>query len=241
MEYRTLKRDVDKVKAGYKVGSDRSLIATVPSKVIFPERFLEKELASIGARNYVVGAFAHIVEGGYYANFTAVCMVELKPSSIGTFKVGDETYMEMNFEPGDTVMVAQEAIEDMILPYRIYDEMISKGHWPFYMNYLDRIKLLFSANKLAGVDLLSNHAMLELNAAAISRDPKDVTQYFRHVVKTQADAYETIPLSIPLMSVPRGTTNAVSRLMGSNIKQGLNAELANPTTKLENVEQLLRL
>jgi len=235
-----LTRDAEAVKAACKEGTNGSIVALKPSKLIFPERFLEKNLATIGLRSYVVGCFAHVVEDRHYAVFLATAMVEVKPSAIATIKIDGDSYVEMGFEPGDTLLVAQEAIEDKLLTYQIYNELISKGHMPWYMHYDDRIKLLFTANALAGVNLLSNHAMLELNAAAISRDPKDINRFYRHAVESYAQADRDTPISISLMNVSYGTTNAASRLMGAYWEQGLNSELANPSTQVENVERLLR-
>ena len=235
-----LKRDVAKVKASYREGNDGSIIALKPTKIIFPERFLEKNLAEIGLRSYVAGCYAQVVDDTDYAVVLAVAMLEVKPSSIATIKIDGDSYIEMSFEPGDTILVQQEAIQDKFMAFHMYNELISKGHMPWYMHYDDRIKLLFTANQLAGMELISNHGVLELNVAAISRDPKNINQFYRHAVESYAQADKDIPISISLMSVSYGTTNAVSRLMGAYWEQGLNSELANPSTQVENVERLLR-
>lgn len=235
-----LKRDVAKVKASYRQASDGSLVALKPTKIYFPERFLEKNLAEIGIRSYVVGCFAHVVEEQYYAVCLAVAMLEVKPSSIATVKIEGDNYIEMSFDPGDTIIVHQEAVQDKFMAFHVYNEIISKGHVPWYLFYDDRIQLLFTANQLAGLNLLSNHGILELNAAAISRDPKDINRFFRHAITSYAEVDRAAPTAISLMSVSHGTTNAVSRLMGAYWEQGLNSELANPSTQVENVERLLR-
>lgn len=236
----SLVRDAEKVKAACREGNDRSVIVTKPSKIIFPERFIEKGLAEIGVRSYVVGCFAHVVEDTHYAVFLAVAKVEVKPSSIATIKIDGDAYVEMSFEPGDALIVTQEVVEDKFMAFHVYNELISKGHMPWYMHYDDRVKLLFTANALAGMELLSNHVVLELNAAAISRDPKDINQFYRHTVASYAQADKDTPIAISLMNVSYGTTNATSRLMGAYWEQGLNSELANPSTEVQNVERLLR-
>lgn len=240
MDYRHFKRNPNKVRAACKVGSDGSVIATRPSKLYFPERFLEKQLAVIGAQNYVVGIFAHVVDDTYFATFLGAAMVHVEPTAIATVKFGDDTYLELGFDPGARILVNQEVVQDGMLTYRIYDEIISKGHTPWYMSYDDLIKLLFTANDLAGVNLLANHAMLELNAAAVSRNAANMNQYYRHFIKSYEDILAHPPATIPLMSVSYGTTNTVSRIMGSYWEQGINSALVNPATKVENIERLLR-
>lgn len=233
-------RDPEKVRQACAVGDDGSVVALKPSKIYIPERFVEKQLAVIGAQNHIVGVFAHVVDDKYYAVFLGVAMVAVEPTAISTVKFDDDSYLELSFDPGARILVSQEVVKDKILTYRIYDEMISKGHMPWYLGYDDRIQLLYTADALSGMGMLSNHAMLELNAAAISRDPANINTYYRHAVKSYADMEAHPPSTIPLMSVSYGTTNTVSRLMGSYFEQGVNSALVNPSTKVENIERLLR-
>lgn len=234
------KRDPEKVRQACAVGADGSVTALKPTKIMIPERFVENGLAVIGAQNQIAGVFAHIVDDTYYAVFLGVAMVTVEPTAISTVKYDDDSYLELAFDPGSRVIVSQEVVMDKMLSYRLYDEMISKGRMPWYMGYDDRVRLLYTADALSGMPLLSNHAMLELNAAAISRDPANVNTYYRHAVKSYADMEAHPPSTIPLMSVSHGTTNTVSRLMGSYFEQGLDSALANPSTKVENIERLLR-
>lgn len=233
-------RDAAKVRAACKVGADGSVIAMKPSKLIIPARFVEKQLAVIGINTYIVGIFAHVVEDQYYAVYTGVAMYHVAPTSITTVKYQGDSYLELNFEVGAKILVSQEVLMDRMLTYRIYDDIISKGHVPWYLGYDDVIKLLFTSDRLAGVNMLANHAMLELNAAAISRDPKQIGRYYRHVLKSYDDLVKDPPTYIPLMSVTYGTTNTTSRILGSYFEPGLYSALANPSTKVENIERLLR-
>jgi hypothetical protein len=240
MDARQFKRDPEKVRQACAVGADGSVVALKHSKIYIPERFVEKQLAVIGAQNYIVGIFAHVVEDEFYAVFLGAAMIHVEPTSVATVKFGEDSYLELSFDPGARIIVTQEVIQDRILTYRIYDETISKGHVPWYLDYDDRIMLLFTADRLAGVRMLNNHAMLELNAAATSRDPANINRYYRHAVTSYDDVANHPPTTIPLMSVSYGTTNTVSRIMGSYWEQGIASALVNPSTKVENIERLLR-
>lgn len=233
-------RDAEKVRAACKEGDDGSIIALKPSKIVVPERFIEKQLLVIGADTYVIGCFAHVVEDKYYAVFLGVAMFHTEPTTIATVKYNNDTYVEMSYDKGARILVSQEVVQDNILAYRLNDEMVAKGHVPWYLGYDDRLKLLFTSNRLAGMDLLSNHTMLELTAAAISRNPANINEYYRHMVTSYDDLLKMPPLAIPLMSVSYGTTNTVSKIMGSYFQQGLDSALVNPSTHVENIEQLLR-
>lgn len=234
------KRDPEKVRQACAVGEDGSVTALKPTKIIIPEQFVENGLAEIGAQVKVAGIFAHIVDDEYYAVFLGITMLTMEPTAITTVKFDDTSYLELAFDPGARIVTTREVVMDKMLCYRVYDEMISKGHMPWYLSYDDRVSLLFTADALSGMPLLSNHAMLELNAAAISRDPKNINSYYRHAVKSYADMEAHPPTTVALMSVSYGTTNTVSRLMGSYFEQGTDSALANPSTKVENIERLLR-
>ncbi len=240
MDYRQFVRDPETVKAACAEGADGSIVALKPSRIYIPERFIEKELAVIGTDNYIVGIFALVV-GNAYAVFLGVAMMHVEPTTIATVKFGEDSYLELSFDPGSRILVSQEVVQDKLLTYKVYDEVISKGHSPWYLDYDDRVMLLYSADALAGVNMLSNHAMLELNAAATSRDPKNINRYYRHAVTKYTDLRDLQPTTIPLMSVSYGTTNTVSRIMGSYWDQGIASALVNPSTKVENIERLLRL
>lgn len=240
MDYAVLVRNAKAVKAACKEGNDGSIVTTRKATIVIPERFLDKQLATIGRHLYVVGVFAHVVDDKYYANFLAPTMVELGQANVSTVKFDETSYLEFSYDPGQLLLKTQECVMDKLIVYRIYDEVYSKGHVPWYLNYDDKIKLLFASDRVAGSNIMSNHAMLELNAAATTRDPKDIATFFRQVVKSYEEVEHAHPIHIPLMSVTHGTTNAVSRLMGSYWDQGITAELVNPSTKVENIERLLR-
>jgi hypothetical protein len=233
-------RDPERVRKACREANDGSVVAVKPTKIVIPERFIEKQLAEIGAETYIVGIWAQVVEDKYFAVFLGTAMFHVEPTSIATVKYDGDSYLELSFDPGARILVSQEVVQDRLITYRIYDEVISKGHMPWYLGYDDRIRLLFTADKLAGVGMLSNHAMLELNAAAISRDPDNIARYYRHFVQDFKDLEQHPPLTIPLMSVSYGTTNTTSRLLGSYFEQGLNSSLVNPSTQVENIERLLR-
>lgn len=239
MDFRQFRRDPAKVQAACKEGNDGSVIALKKTVIYVPERYVEKQLAVIGAQTFIVGVFAQVVDDAY-AVFLGAAMVQVEPTSIATVKFGDETYLELSFDPGARVIVTQEVVQDKILTYRMYDEFISKGHAPWFLSYDDKIQVLFTSDELAGVKLMENHAMLELNAAATCRDPADINRYYRHGITDFHYVDTKAPINIPLMSVAYGTTNTVSRLMGSYWDQGVDSALVNPSSEVENIERLLR-
>ena len=239
MDIRSLKRDADYVRKATAEGDDGSVIALKPSKIYFPERFLERQMATVADTTTVVGIFAHVVDDRYSV-FIANARVRLAPDAIATVKIDGDSYLELSFDAGSVILTTQEVVQDQIITYLIYNEMLAGGHYPWYLNYDDRMMLLYTSRRLAGVNLTSSHAMLELVVAATSRDPRDVSKYYRHTVDSYSDLTTRPPRAIKFMSVSLGTTNTTSRIMGAHFEQGLNSALVFPSTKVEKLEELLR-
>lgn len=240
MDSASFKRQASKVKAALKTQPDGSVLTTRELKLYVPERFVEKKLAVVSAETYVVGIYALATSQGDYAVSTINAMHHVMPTVISTVKFDGESYLEMTFDPGSTVFATLDLIKEDILVYRIFDEIVAKGHIPWYLEYQDLATLFSSAKKHAGLDLTRVHAILEMIAAACARNPKQLTEYYRQGVTSLEEVVSHPPTIIPLRSITYGTTNTTSRLMGSYWDQGLNSALINPTTKLENVEDLLR-
>lgn len=233
-------RKADKVKAALAEQPDGSVLAVKDIKIYIPERFSQKGLATIASEIYIIGIFAIVVDDKYYGVSTANAMMHVKPTLISTVKFDDTTYLELYFEAGSTVIANTELVKNASLVFRIFDEIIAKGHNPWYLSMEDRAKLFQSADYHAGVGLSRQHAILEMIAAACARDSKNLTRYYRHSVQHPDDVVTNPATTIPLRSITYGTTNTTSKLLGSYFDQGMNSALVNPTTKVENIEDILR-
>lgn len=233
-------RDPEKVKAVLVKQADHSVVATKPCKIYIPKRFVEKQLAVIAAETYIVGIFAIVVEDKYYSVSLTNAMLRIKPSMISTVKFDGDSYLEFSINPGGIVFATTQLIKSDVLVYKIFDEIIAKGHVPWYVGYDDLCMLFTSAKKHAGVNLGPSHAILEMFAASITRDSVDRSKYYRHTIETQDDATTRPPTVIPLRSVVLGATNTTSRLLGSYFDDGLTSALVNPSQRTEKIEELLR-
>lgn len=236
-------RDPSKVHAALKVQPDESVVTTRGVKIYVPERFVEKNLAVIGAEVLIVGIFAIAVEDNgklFYGVSTANAMMRIKPTTIATVKFDQDSYLEFSFDPGSVVIATTQLIKSDTLVYYIFDEFIAKGRIPWYIGYEDLAKLFDSADHHAGVNLGPNHSILEMFAAAIARSPQSRSKYYRHTVAAQSDATENPPTFIPLRSITYGATNTTAKLTGSYFSDGLTSALVNPSERTERIEELLR-
>ena len=234
------KRDVSKVRPALAVQADGSVLATRPVKIYVPERFVEKGLGEIGSETFILGVFAIVVDDKYYAVNKVTALVRIKPTTTSTVKFDGTSYLEFYFEPGSVVIASTSLVMSDTLVYHIFNYFLSNGSVPWYLDYEDMATLFLTADRHAGVRLIKNLSILEMFAAAVARDPNKRTMYFRHTLDDGSDTPTQQPAWIALRNISLGATNTTARLQGSYWADGLTSALANPSTKLERVEQLLR-
>lgn len=240
MDWSRWTRAPEKIRGALTKLADNSVVTSKGCKIYIPKRFVEKQLAKIEAETYIVGIFAIVVDDKYYGVSTTNAMLRIKPSTISTVKFGEDSYLEFAFEPGAVVIADTQLIKSDSLVYKIFDEIIAKGRVPWYVGYEDLANLFATAERHAGVKLSGSHAILEMFAAAIARDSKERSLYYRHTVESQDAPRVRPPAIIPLRSVSYGATNTTSKLLGSYFDDGLNSALVNPSEKTERIEELLR-
>lgn len=240
MDISKLKRDASKVHACLKELEDGSLITTKGCKIYIPSRFTECQLAVVGNETQIVGIFAICVDDQFYGVSIANAMMRIEPTNTTTVDINGEEYYEFSFEAGSTVVSSVGLVKVDTLVYLIYDEFVAKGHVPWYMSYIDLGKLFDTSLHHAGVKLGANHAILELIASVIARDPDDRTKYYRQTVKSMEEVLARPPAMIPFRSVTFGATNTTAKLMGAYFDEGITSALVNPSQRSEKIEELLR-
>lgn len=240
MDPKKLKRDASKVHAHLKELEDGSLVTTKGCKIYIPTRFTEQQMAFLGTETSISGIFAITVDDTYFGVSLANAMMRIEPTITNYIKIEDEDYIEFIFEPGSVVITNLNLLKTDTFIYRIYSEIIAKGHVPWFMSYEDLGRIFESARYHAGVAVGANHAIVEMIIAAISRVAEDRTKFYRHVVKTEKDLTTIAPFFIPLRSVTYGASNTTAKLVGAYWEEGLTSALVNPSDTVEPIEGLLR-
>lgn len=240
MDIRSLKRDAAKVNANWVQTRDDRVVAKKECKIYIPSRFAERGLATIGAETSILGLCAIVIEDKYYGVCNVNAMMRVTPSSTNMVMVDEVQHYEFTFDAGATVIANTNLVKQDILLYEIYSEIIAKGHIPWYLSYEDLGKLFTTAKKHAGVNLVANNTILEMVVAAISRNPKDRTKYYRHVISSMDEQYTKPPEFIAFRSPMFGATNTTAKLIGAYFEPSMNSALVNPSEKTEGVERLLR-
>ncbi len=242
MDIRRLVRDAKRVNETLHHAADDTIVTSRGCKILIPERYTEKGLAEISAETSILGIFAIIVDDMYYAVSNVIAMMRVTPSVIATVKIDGSNYLELTFAPGSVVIADSQLVKNKHLVSKVFDEFISKGRVPWFLDYVKDMGSLFdSSDYHAGLDMSKQHAVLEIITAAITRKASDPTVYYRQSVTTPADLSKVEPTFIPLRSISYGTTNTLTRLVGSYFVDGLTSALVNPSTNNETIETVLRM
>ncbi len=240
MDVKKLIRDPGRIHAALKKLPDGRVVALSDLKIHMPERFNGRNLAEVGVRTYGCGIFAYIVEDKYYAISLVNAMMELSPTSTSKVEIDGDLYYEFFFERGSTVIVSSALIQQDTLTFRIYDELMSKGRVPWYINYLDMAKIYDTAKYHAGANIGQEQEVTELIVSLISREQGNLKNYYRQSVKDMRDLVLRPPAFVPLKSVQHGATNTTNKLAGARFADGIVSALNNPAERTERVERILR-
>lgn len=219
--------------------TNQQLIAKEPLRIYIPVRFAEKKLAYVGSDTYIVGIYMIATEDDRYAISSVDAMMQIDPTNVTKVKMQDTEYYEFYFRKGAVVVKNLNLVKNNKLIYDIFNEMITKGKAPWYLNYLDYSKILSSAKKYAGVNVGENHEVMELLASMLARQPDDKTKYYRTMVKTKAEVLSKQPALIALRSVQYSATNTVNKLAGSYFRPALISALNNPSERVTRLDRIL--
>lgn len=241
MDFSKLIRNPELIKSQLKKQSDHRVITNLGCKIYIPMRYSERNLASLGAENYIVGMFGMTVDDRYYSYCNINALVHITPDSINKVSIDGEDYHEFVFFKGSCVIANTVLVVGDILVFRIYDEFMSKGNIPWYMSYEDAGKMFETAGKHGGTSVGSNPEVIEMLIATIFRDAKDRNVGLRTIIHNREDLKTKKFVTIPLRSVAYAASNTTNKLAGSYFSVGLTSALVNPTERVEKIEAILRV
>lgn len=239
MDPKTLIRDKDKVSGCFKALPDKTLVALKDIKIQCPQRFADRGLAKIDTETKVVGILAYIFEDKYYAVTTVNAMIQLTPTETNRIDINGEPYFEFSFAAGSTIIPNLNLVKQDTLVYTIFNEFLSKGKVPWYINYFDLGKLFTTARKYAGTSLAENQEVIELIVSMVARSSDDKTKYYRATIESLQDIVTRPPVITPLRSVQHGATNTTTKIAGSYFSDGLTSAIIDPSERTERIEKML--
>ncbi|WP_144106708.1 hypothetical protein [Paraburkholderia sp. BCC1886] len=239
MDPSKLIRDPERVKGAILETADGKLIAQQPLKLYVPARFAERGLASIGIETYVYGIYAMVLEDSFFAVSLVNAMIRIEPTSMMNIVIDGDEYYEFFFEKGATITPTTMLVKADTLVYRVFNEIIAGGHWPWYIGYSEAARILDTARYHAGANVGQNHEVTELLISMVARNPENRHQHYRAVIKSLDELVKHPPAFIPLRSVEYAADNTFTKLAGSYFSRGVVSALNSPSERQERIDSLL--
>jgi hypothetical protein len=235
-----LKRNPALAKTAFKSSASGVMTATRHCMVMFPKRFVERTLATIGSENRSIGILAWIVDGEYFITMTCA-YIPFTPTLTREVMVDGDAYVVFEFAKDSVVIPNLNLVKDSRVIFQISEEIQSKARVPWYLNYVDRCKIFRSAQKHAGTNIGSQREVVELMIAQNTRSRKDRAKYFRSTLKKQEDltSFDSVPTGLKV--VEDSASSTLTRITGSYMDRGITSALVNPSERVEPIENYLRV
>ena len=238
MNIKNLKRDPDFITSKLKeVGTE--LIAMEETKIYFPARFAERDLAEIGHDIYAIGLFA-VVIGDKFSTLNVPAMVPLTPTYYSTIEIGGVEYYEFIFDKGSVVISNTDLVIRDTLVYYIVAEIISKGNVPWYIGYTEMAAIFDNAAKHAGTNVVSQRKVIELWVSILARNPAKPTQYYAETIQSEDDVVKRPPTFVGMRNVSMMASGTMNKVVGSYMSDGITSSLLNPSDEIGLLETVLR-
>ena len=235
------KRDGAHLRSLIKTMPDGRVVALKDLSIVFPEDYLEKSLCKYGKRIEILGVLAFLdPEKQTYAVFNIPVMVYLSTTDIKDVVLNDVPYKVLEYQRGQTCLQTDKVIGNSKLSYWMYDYFIALGRVPWYLSYLDVLKLYRQDKYYMDATLSKSIQVVDMVYSAIARQAKDDHLMYRTSLNTMDDLQKHHPQWVPLKSVSLGAVDTMSKIMGAYYDEGVNSALSEPSKKLTEMEKILR-
>lgn len=235
---RDLKRKPDIIKSAFKqIGN--SLIVKEDLKILFPSRFINKHLASMGDTVNVLTIFAIVDENNNYAIINLPTKIELTPSMTNEVSINDDPYMLLEFYKNDVFTTNINLLQQDSFIYDLFDDLFIQGNVPWYLDYEDLSNILILSQKYAGSRIGNNPLGLEILTSIVARLKKDKTVFYRTLSKDIKAMNKEKPSYVALQNIYYTFNSTLAKTSGSYFKDGITSSLVNKEDKKTKLEEII--
>jgi len=239
LDINKLKRNDEIIKSYFKVVGDITL-TTKDIKIMFPSRYVNRGLASLGTTVKVLSIYAVIdTENDIYSVCVAPIIQPVLPYNISEITINGDLYTILDFKEGDVVIPNNNLVVSDGFMYELYDEFYIKGNIPWFITYDNVSNLLTETNLYAGSNIGSNMLTFEILAATISRDMYDKDKPYRLSINSNKDK-DKQPAYVGLNNIIFSYDTTVAKLVGGYFGYGVTVALVSPEKTTSNISDILR-
>lgn len=218
-----------------------SIIVSEACFILFPKRYLNRELATIDDSITLLSIYALVTESGYYSVSNIPTMGTYSPWKITNERIDGVDYYALHFEKDSVIIESDDLVQNSGFIYPIFDEFIIKANIPWFMDYNDMSKIFIYMKKYANSPVGNMPVIMEMLASMITKDANDKKIGYRHYLNTLKDIKDSKPFKyIPLESVYYSFNSTLNKVVGSYSDRGITSALVDPGDNVERIDRLLR-
>ncbi len=209
--------------------------------VVFPKKFVDRDLTVLGTTSSVFGVFA-IVEPDKkkYSVSRVPARLTMQPTEVDSTVINGMEYYVLYFMEGLDMVSNTTTIKDNGVAFDLYDLLFIQGKVPWYIAYTDLPIIFHNLVKYAASESGKNKLAFELLTAIIARSPEDKMVELRNILRKVDDIYNITPDYVGLSDIWYTFKSTLSKLAGAYMKQGIVSSIIYPEKEISKLEHVIR-
>lgn len=233
------KRNPELIKSYFKKVKDVTYTNT-HLRIIFPERYINKEFVFMGSSIRILSIFAIVDDDNNYAISVAPIFIDLSPYNVSEVMIDDVLNKVLYFNKDDIVINNNTVVKTDSFIYDLFDEFYVKGNVPWFMGYEDVSDILLEAKKYSGSNVGENALTFEILASLVSRSGKDKSEFIRRSITSEKDVSKLDIRYIGLNNIYYSFDSTGARLFGGYYGSGVTTSIADPEDETTVMMDLIR-
>jgi hypothetical protein len=204
-------------------------------EILIPSRYSNHGYLDIGNSIHTIGIFDMTINETIKTGYLLAATIEILPSETDMVSINNEKYLKLILHKGDTFIKDCNIVNDSKISYVMFYEIFYTGHFPEFLKYQDYAFLFDKFGMATGDKFGTDHMIFEMIVSVLFRDKNNVSMLYRNTPMTKE------PLSIPLRLISHVAQSTTAKMIGSYMKDGIDASLVNAGDKFNSdVEDILR-
>lgn len=232
-EINGLKRNPKAFQSTFKL-KDNSTLTTEKVSVLFPERYIKRELASIDVSFVkVLGIYAIVNDRKEYTVINTPIYHELLPQSTEIIDINGDNYIMCGFDKDSVFLSSNDLVILDSFVYELFAEFFLQGNVPWYLDYTDLVNIFRQSKQFTNTSLGDDIVTWETLTSLVTRYSSDKTKYHRQTVDK--------PYSfVGLNDIRYGYDNTGARIIGGYMKEGIVTAIIDQEKETSDTSRILR-
>lgn len=211
---------------------DGAIYTKENTKIKFQKRYLNKELAQISEVIKVFGVFSIHIEDRYSVSLIPA-MMTTSPALIEEEMIGEEEYVVFTYGKNNKIIENEQVVKNKLLTYNLFQEFYMAGKMPWFMEYLDNVKLFDNMVKYADGSIGGYHLGNELIIAFVTKQKDNITEFHR-MAPNKPYIFTAID------EVFYSVNSTLNKIAGNYFSDGLISALVNKEKSPTHLEDIVR-